>query len=445
MAGQLGPPLPTTDGPAVRPYLERHRVFALFPLMATIRILIAGHLCNAPRPQKEATALAGAGHRVTIQGVWSNEVFAQRDRLLLRNAPYAFEPLADIRQGHPGAMRHRFACRLASALYRRARVFTPAALGYAVRAQLAEARAAQADLTIVHSEGGLWVGSNLLSAGLRVGVDFEDWFSEDLLPTDRSVRPVARIRKLERELLRRGSYRVTTSASLANALANDSGTLAPAVVYNVFPWAERNPPDAASDRRDTNLPSIHWFSQTIGPGRGLEELFAAMPKILFPCEVHLRGQVAAAGGKELLEKIPGEWRDRVHYHPTVDNEELPGRIAGHDIGLALETDTIPSRDLTVTNKLFQYLLGGLAVVASATSGQREIAARTGRAIHLLPPGNTEAVAAVINSLLADRALLDASKRDALESAQREFCWERQSGAVVAEAARALSGLKVEAP
>lgn len=413
--------------------------------MATIRIVVAGHLCNAPRPQKEAAALAGAGHRVTVQGVWSNEVFAQRDRLILRNAPYEFEPVADIRQGHPGSLRHRFACRVASELYKRARVFTPASLGYAVRAHLAAARAAEADLTIVHSEGGLWVGSRLLGSGRRVGVDFEDWFSEDLLPDDRAARPVARIRRLERELLRRAAYRVTTSNALANALANDSGTLAPEVVYNVFPWAERAPADAASDRHDTTVPSIHWFSQTIGPGRGLEEFIAALPHVLFPCEVHLRGQIAAGSGDALLESIPAQWRGRVHYHPTVDNEELPGRIAGHDIGLALETDAIPSRDLTVTNKLFQYLLGGLAVVASSTRGQREVAERTGRAIHLVPPGNREAVAAVINSLLSDRAMLAGARRDALESAQREFCWERQSANVVAEAARALAATRVEAP
>ena len=413
--------------------------------MATIRIVIAGHLCNAPRPQKEAAALAGAGHRVTVQGVWSNEVFAQRDRLILRNAPYDFEPVADIRQGHPGALRHRIVCRVASELYKRARVFASASLGYAVRAHLAAARAAEADLTIVHSEGGLWVGSRLLASGHRVGVDFEDWFSEDLLPADRAARPVARIRKLERQLLRRAAYRLTTSNALANALANDSDTLAPAVVYNVFPWAERAPADAASDRHDRTVPSIHWFSQTIGPGRGLEEFIAALSRVIFPCEVHLRGQIAAGSGDALLESIPAEWRERVHYHPTVDNEELPGRIAGHDIGLALETDAIPSRDLTVTNKLFQYLLGGLAVVANATQGQREIAARAGGAIQLVPPGNTEAVAAVINALLSDRALLASSKRDALESAQCEFCWEKQSGSVVAEAARALAAFKVEAP
>lgn len=413
--------------------------------MATIRILIAGHLCNAPRPQKEAAALAEAGHRVTVQGVWSSEAFAQRDRILLENAAFDFVPVADIRQGHPGAMRHRLARRIAIDCYRRFRIFTPSSLGYAVRSHLAEARRARADLTIVHSEGGLWVGSRLLASGNRVGVDFEDWFSEDLLPADRLGRPVARIRGFERELLNKASYRVTTSAALAAALAADSGAPPPAVVYNVFPWSGRNPTDPGSDRRDTSIPSMHWFSQTIGPGRGLEVLFEALPRVMFPCEVHLRGQLAASGGKEMLASIPAKWRRRVHTHPTVANDELPGRIAGHDIGLALETSTIASRDLTVTNKLFQYLLGGLAIIASATSGQREVAERAGSAITLVPPDNAEAVASIINSLLADTAALAASKADALAAAEREFCWERQSAVVVAEAARALATRKVEAP
>lgn len=409
--------------------------------MATIRIVIAGHLCNAPRPQKEAAALAAAGHRVTVQGVWSDEALAQRDRNLLERARFHFEIVADLRQGHPGALRHRLFRRLASEAFRRAGHFSPASLGYGVRAHLAAARHGGADLTIVHSEGGLWVGASLLRHGHKVGVDFEDWFSEDLLPSDRISRPVHKIRSLERTLLRESSYRLTTSAALAAALAKDSDSPPPTVVYNVFPWAERNPPSIGRDRGDVSTPSLHWFSQTLGPGRGLEDLFAAMPEIRRPCQVHLRGNVTPENRRAMLDAIPQEWRERVHFHATVPNDELPARIASHDIGLALETDRIPSRDLTVTNKLFQYLLGGLAIVGTSTSGQREIAEKTGSAIQLVAPGDPNAIAGAINSLLSDRGRLSAAKRDAIAAAEREFCWEKQAGIVVEEAARTLRGVE----
>ena len=38
--------------------------------MAKILITIGGHLCMAPRPQKEAEALASAGFDVTVRGFW---------------------------------------------------------------------------------------------------------------------------------------------------------------------------------------------------------------------------------------------------------------------------------------------------------------------------------------------------------------------------------------
>jgi len=54
----------------------------------------------------------------------------------------------------------------------------------------------------------------------------------------------------------------------------------------------------------------------------------------------------------------------------VDGDDLLSRIAEHDIGFAGEMPHCRSRDLTVTNKILQYLLAGLAVVASGTAGQR---------------------------------------------------------------------------
>ena len=63
--------------------------------MAKILILIIGHLCNAPRPQKEAQTLAEAGYDVTVCGVWFDSKLAQRDRLLVKNKPWKFEPIPE--------------------------------------------------------------------------------------------------------------------------------------------------------------------------------------------------------------------------------------------------------------------------------------------------------------------------------------------------------------
>jgi len=51
--------------------------------MAKILILIGGHLCTAPRPQKEAETLAAAGYDVTVRGFWFDPELMERDRSLM--------------------------------------------------------------------------------------------------------------------------------------------------------------------------------------------------------------------------------------------------------------------------------------------------------------------------------------------------------------------------
>ena len=114
------------------------------------------------------------------------------------------------------------------------------------------------------------------------------------------------------------------------------------------------------------LRSIHWYSQTIGPGRGLEDLLAALPHLEHVAEVHLRGQPVVDFNAWLSVRVPQAWRHRVFVHSLVPNEQLLSRIAEHDIGFAGEMKYCKSRDLTITNKILHYLLAGLAVVASDT-------------------------------------------------------------------------------
>jgi glycosyltransferase involved in cell wall biosynthesis len=224
------------------------------------------------------------------------------------------------------------------------------------------------------------------------------------------------------------------------ALAEEYGCSPPAVIYNAFAWSERQALDGSwRDRRNRDIPSIHWYSTTLGPGRGLEDLVAAIPLLKHDAEIHLRGNPAPGFEDWMKTRVPDHCRQKIFFHALVANDQLLSRIVEHDVGFAGEMKYCRSRDLTVTNKILHYLLGGLAVVASDTAGQREIASQAPETVLLYPSGDAQALADVLNSLLASPERMRLAKAAALTAAQKTFCWERQEGALLDAVARARCG------
>lgn len=410
--------------------------------MARIRIFIARHLCTAPRPQKEAAALAAAGHDVVVHGVWFDPRLAARDESIAARQDWSFVPAADCRPLDRVRrwrwFRQRARHRLARLLYGRTGKVTPDLFGYA-HADLARlAASAPADLAIFHSEGGLWMAERLRQRGRRVGLDFEDWFSEDLAADARQGRPVAELRRWERSLLRHAGYVLAPSRAMARALAADAQCNEPAVIYNTFPAAPAAAAGLSPDRRDPARRSLHWFSLVIGPDRGLETLAGALHDVPAGCEIHLRGDGPEEYRTHWRALVPAAHRPNVHFHPTVANAELPGRIAGHDIGLALDVNRIPSRNLTITNKLFQYLQGGLAIVASDTAGHREVITAAPAAGLIFGAEDSAALGRALNLVLADSGRLEQMKTAAARAAATTFSHERQQSRYAELAAAALA-------
>jgi glycosyltransferase involved in cell wall biosynthesis len=295
-----------------------------------------------------------------------------------------------------------------------------------------------ADLYIAHLEQGIAVGLDLLRAGRRVAVDMEDWYSEDLPPTARRTRPLKLLRHFERELLTRAAYATCPSVAMSEVLAATYDCAPPRVIYNAFPWADRDALGTElKDRRDRTVPSIYWFSQTIGTDRGLDDLFSALPHLKQKLEIHLRGHVSPPMRDWLSSRIPEDWRESVFVHDLEDNDRLLSRISEHDIGFAGEMTLCRSREVTVTNKILHYLLGGLAVVASDTEGQREIARAAGDAVFLYQPGDPAGLADQINFLLGSPDQPAQAKAAALRTAKENFCWERQEPELLAAVKAAL--------
>jgi glycosyltransferase involved in cell wall biosynthesis len=297
---------------------------------------------------------------------------------------------------------------------------------------LARARGLPADLTIVHNEVPHWVGTRLFRDDRLVAADIEDWHSEDLLPEDRAVRPLALIRAVERTLLHDACYTTTTSEALARALHQRYGGGVPTVISNSFPLQPDPHRGPAGDP-----PSFFWFSQTLGSGRGLELFIAAWSVTRAPSRLVLLGESAGSYRETLLRRIPAERRDRVSFLPLVSPAELPAVIARHDVGLALEQDFIVNRGLTVTNKILQYLNAGLAVIASDTAGQREVLGRSPDAGVIVKLTETAALARSLEELLADPTGLARRQAAARALAEAHYCWEKQSPVLLELVSRSL--------
>ena len=398
--------------------------------MSRILIISPGSPCRNPRPLKEAATLGRAGHEVTLLTVSESPALDVLEQTLVAGLPFRHESV----DGNPGDLT-RFLRRVRQRLAVQATLAglpTLHALGH-VGALRRRALELPADLTIVHNELSFWIGCDLLRRGRKVAADFEDWYSEDLLPADRRGRPLAPLRQLERQLLLHAAYTSTTSAALSVALAARHGAPPPHVLTNSFPLQpdpHRGPPGSP--------PAFFWFSQTLGPGRGLEEFCDAWVLTKRPSRLALLGQPSPGFDRALLARLPAEFAARVTLLPLVPPSQLPGLIAQHDIGLALEQSWIVNRDLTITNKILQYFNAGLAVVATPTAGQREVLARAPGAGQLIELDAPAVTAAALDDLIGDRARLATMQRSARLAAENIYCWEREAPRLVAIVATALA-------
>lgn len=388
----------------------------------TILVLTSGPLCRNPRTLKEAWTLGDAGYDVTVMTVANDAAFEAIDDRLLQNAPFKKRALSLISSGIASSGRQFFqrsatwfARKSVRFGYETAQAFGP------YQALLRMARSSPADLTIAHTEVGLCIASLLANEGRRVAADFEDWHSEDLLPAAQAFRPRKLLRKVELHLLRRATYTTTTSAALASALERAAGSRAPIVITNSFPLQP-----AHNGRDVSSPPSILWFSQTIGPGRGLEAFLAAWSHARADSHVSLLGAVDENYRAHLLNRLSPIRRDQITFLPLTSPWQLPAVIAAHDVGLALEATTPASRNLTITNKILQYLNAGLAIIASRTTGQDEVLANAPDAGISVNVDNASEVASQLDVLLCDPARLRAMGAAARRAAEANYCWERES-------------------
>jgi glycosyltransferase involved in cell wall biosynthesis len=176
---------------------------------------------------------------------------------------------------------------------------------------------------------------------------------------------------------------------------------------------------------------IALYQGYLQPDRGLDVLVRAAAFLEQDIVIVMMGKAVEETRAQLRALIVSEGvAERVKIIPAVPYEELLDWTASADIGLnVLPPDYSQSIRLCLPNKLFEYLMAGLPVLTSELDAVAEVvrACDVGHVVSSLAPRD---VAVAINTMLADDAVLARMRSNALDVAQREFCWEKEAGRLV---------------
>jgi glycosyltransferase involved in cell wall biosynthesis len=173
----------------------------------------------------------------------------------------------------------------------------------------------------------------------------------------------------------------------------------------------------------------------VSPGRGLEACIRSVAKWRPEFKLTIRGP-ATPEYQASLANLVEEFGllDRVNLAPPVAMIDLVREAARFDVGLFALPGHSRHNQFALPNKLFEYVMAGLAVCVSDLPEMTRVVRDfdLGALIADVEPG---AIAAAINGL--DRAQIDRHKKRALEAA-RELNWEAEGAQLVAAATAALA-------
>jgi len=223
--------------------------------------------------------------------------------------------------------------------------------------------------------------------------------------------------RMERQLARRADAVVTVSEPIAEELRRRFG-VEPIVVLNAPELDAREPPEPAPGA----LRVI--YQGAFGTGRPLDDLLDAVR--LAP-NVQLTLRVNRSSADVLRRALPAGLSARIDVRDPVAPAEVVTALHGHHVGVLFDRPLTRNAELSSPNKLYEYLMAGLAVVAPSLPGLAWID-EEGVGV-LFEPGSPESLAATLEALAADAATTDRLRRNARRLAVERYNAEAQQDAL----------------
>jgi glycosyltransferase involved in cell wall biosynthesis len=381
--------------------------------MRRLLVLTAAELTRDPRARRTAEAAFGQGLEVVGACVSDGrraELPAAAEIRRVRRRASATRRVA-------AAARERAALRELRGAYRLGR------LGAATLA-LAHAAAPLGPVGIVHAHDLDTLPAGALLARrhrARLVYDAHELYTRFERSPPRLYAWAVRI--VEGTLARRADAVVTVSGPIARSLRDLHGLAGePLVVLNCPPLGPSPPP-----RRDGGAVRV-VYQAAVGPGRVTADLLAAAERAA-GARVDLRivGADPAALRRDVERRgLSG----RVRVLEPVPPDRLVESLAGYDVGVVIDRGDTENARLALPNKLFEYLMAGLAVAVPRLPAMAELVEREGVGL-TYEPGSPADLARALEELAADRPRLAEMQRRARAAAEERYNAEAQVPALLA--------------
>lgn len=406
-----------------------------------ILFMAAGHLSSCPRLWKEAEALHAQGYRISVAFLQSVPQVSEFDRAFMRKRP-EWEFL--IFDWNDPSLRSRaikyvsiIRCRWERFLnqFRSEAKQNALAMQHSVYALWTLVSDAQADLFIVHHPASLFAAAKR-AAQLDVpyGYDIEDAFAY-VRDGEFIDNPDRLIYHTEKKYLPYAAY-LSSASPMYISLYREQYHLEQDMitVLNVFEPGRETVSGEYKDRHSSSALSLYWVSQTVGMNRGLQDVFRAMNVLnRRDIELHIRGRHDADIREELISILEHEaLRAQVFFHDALPAPELKARNREHDVGLALELNASLNRSYCISNKIFEYMSAGLAVIATDTPGQRAVLEGHPESFFLYESGHISTLAGHIAFLADHPEALHQAKEGALHLSATRYNWTQEQIPLVAK-------------
>jgi glycosyltransferase involved in cell wall biosynthesis len=280
------------------------------------------------------------------------------------------------------------------------------------------ATAEPADLVYGGSTGALAaVVESARKLGVPYAVDFEDFHSGEAIGEGSELQN-ALAERVERYVIPGAAFITAASPMIAETYADQHG-VSPLVIHNTFSIA----PAQVPERRDGRL-HLYWFSQTLGPRRGLEEVIRAAGVARIDIELHLRARPIPEylDSLQRLQAAVAPQLTIVNHQPATP-DDMVALAQPYDAGLACEEPEPLNRQLCLTNKIFTYLAAGIPMFLSRTLAQGCLERSLGGAAFGYDCGDVEGLASAMRGLSEDAALRECARAAARRAAEQRWHWE----------------------